>query len=75
MKIPSLQTLGGTAVLITVVGVGGILLLRQKKLEEISGSPYFRAAFKILRAHQGINKAKNLPCHAQHIMVSVMQVL
>lgn len=50
-----MQTLRTVAVLTAVGGVGGIIALRNKKLKEISGSPFFREAFKILRAHEGMN--------------------
>lgn len=48
-----MQTLRSIAVLTAVGGVGGIVILRRKHLDEIAGSPYFREAFKILRAHPG----------------------
>lgn len=54
MKLPSLQSLYSTAMVIAVGGIGGIFILRMNKLNDISGSPYFREAFKILRAHQGM---------------------
>lgn len=54
MKLPSMDTLRSIAILTAVGGTTGIFLVRKQKLNEITGSPYFREAFKILRTHPGI---------------------
>lgn len=53
MNLPSMNTLWKIA---AYTGVGGItvaVILQLKKQEQVSGSPYFREAFKVLRANEG----------------------
>lgn len=49
-----MKTLVNTALGIAFAGVSGIMYFQLKQLDEISNSDYFKQAFKILRAHQGL---------------------
>lgn len=53
MRLPQMKSLVNTAIGIAGVGVTGMMYLQVKQLEEISNSPFFKEAFKILRSHQG----------------------
>lgn len=52
--LPSMKTLVNTAVGTAVVGIGAILYVQLKRMEQIANSDFFREAFKLLRAHPGI---------------------
>lgn len=53
MSLPSFRKLAGIGVGVTVVGISVLKLLQVDKKDEICTSPYFRKAFKELRAHPG----------------------
>lgn len=51
-----MKTLVNTAIGIAFAGVSGIMYFQLKQLDEIANSEFFREAFKILRAHQGLDQ-------------------
>lgn len=53
MSFPSFRKLAGIAMGATVLGVSVFKLMQVDKTDEICHSPYFRKAFKELRAHPG----------------------
>lgn len=50
MRLPAMDTLRKIAVYTAVVGISGCVYLQIKATSTIGQSPYFRAAFKTLRA-------------------------
>lgn len=50
-----MKTLINTAIGVAVVGISGIFYLQMRQLDQISHSSYFKEAFKILRAHKGMD--------------------
>lgn len=61
MKLPSMQTLRGIAVVTGLAGISGCVYLQLKATQNIGNSPFFREAFKILRADEGAQKLLGQP--------------
>lgn len=53
MKLPSMQTLQKIALYTGAVGLTAAVLVQLNRQEKVAESPYFREAFKVLRAHEG----------------------
>lgn len=56
MMLPSMHTLQKIALYTGFAGITAVVLLQLKKQEQISQSPYFKEAIKVLRAHEGTLK-------------------
>lgn len=54
MGMPPMGRLVNVALYTAVGGITGILYLTQSKVNEVSQSEYFKEAFKVLRAHEGM---------------------
>lgn len=42
-----------TAITVSVVGTGGIIYAQLRQMEKMANSPFFKEAFKLVRAHPG----------------------
>lgn len=54
MRLPQMKTLVNTALGVAFVGTGALMYMQTKQLEDISNSDFFKEAFTILRAHDGL---------------------
>lgn len=53
MSQPSLNTLKKIALYTGLGGITAMVIISLKAQDKVSESPYFREAFKVLRAHEG----------------------
>lgn len=53
MGLPQMKTLVNTAISVAVVGVGAVIYMQLRRLDQINDSQFFKDAFNILKTHNG----------------------
>lgn len=75
MRLPKVQTLFKTALGVTVAGVGSVIYMQLKRLEEISESEFFKETFKILRAHKGGQLLASMATCLDHEQTRLVRII